>query len=40
MTTRKVWFIFNTDNDSARVNDYDLTPKEEMVEPPFLFSTK
>jgi hypothetical protein len=40
MTTKKVWFILNTDNDSARVNDYDLTPKEQMVEPLFLFSTK
>jgi hypothetical protein len=40
MTPRKVWFVLNIGNDSARVNDHDLTPKEQMVEPNFLFLTK
>lgn len=40
VTTRKVWFVLNTDNDSARVNAHDLTPKEQMVDPPFWFLTK
>jgi hypothetical protein len=37
MARRKVWFVFNTDNDNARVNDRDLTSKEQMVEPPIFF---